>query len=188
MNYKEIPKVELHCHLEGCFRPQTVMEVGESLGIDVPKSPDVFHRDWLLSSPLASLEAALARFVDVSVDKVVGVESRGFIFAPMLALQLGAGFVPVRKPGKLPWETVSEEYELEYGTDKVELHVDAVREGERVLIVDDLIATGGTARAATRLVERAGGRVEGLGFVVELAALDGRKQLEPHRVESLVVY
>ena len=122
------------------------------------------------------------------VHKVVGIESRGFLFGPSVALELGAGFVPIRKPGKLPYKTHEVEYDLEYGTDKVQMHVDAVEKGEHVLIVDDLIATGGTARAAAELVESAGGEVVGLGFVLELSFLPGRAALEGYRVESLITY
>ena len=122
------------------------------------------------------------------IDKVVAIEARGFLFGPQLAYQLGAGFVPVRKPGKLPAETVSQTYELEYGTDQLEMHSDAVVEGERVLIVDDLIATGGTAAATAKLVESCGAVVAGFGFVVELTFLDGRAKLDGYEVETLVRY
>lgn len=121
-------------------------------------------------------------------DKVIGIESRGFLFAPSLAYALHAGFVPVRKPGKLPAETVDQEYALEYGTDQLQMHRDAVLPGERVLIVDDVIATGGTAAAAAALVESCGGEVAGFGFVVELTFLPGRQKLEGYEVESLVAY
>ncbi len=121
-------------------------------------------------------------------DKVVGIESRGFLFGPQLAYTFHAGFVPVRKPGKLPADSVSEEYALEYGTDELQMHRDAVVKGERVLIVDDVIATGGTAAATARLVESCGGTVAGFGFVVELGFLDGRGRLEGYPVESLVRY
>lgn len=121
-------------------------------------------------------------------DKVIGIESRGFIFAPSLAYQMGAGFVPVRKPGKLPAETVAQTYELEYGTDELHMHRDAVSSGDRVLIVDDVIATGGTAAATAQLVESCGGVVAGFGFVVELTFLDGRSKLGDYAIESLVRY
>lgn len=121
-------------------------------------------------------------------DKVVGIESRGFLFGPQLAYAFHAGFVPVRKPGKLPAATVSEKYELEYGTDELEMHKDAVQEGDRVLIVDDVIATGGTAEAVGRLVEGCGAVVVSFGFVVELSFLDGRSKLGDHAVHSLVTY
>ena len=125
---------------------------------------------------------------DTQVDVVLGIEARGFIFAPALAYALGAGFVPVRKPKKLPAECVSVTYDLEYGTDTLEMHKDAVRRGDRVLIVDDLLATGGTAAAAARMVQDAGGVVVGLGFVVELTFLGGRGRLSGHDVFSLLEY
>lgn len=122
------------------------------------------------------------------IDTVIGVESRGFIFATPLAYRLGAGFVPVRKPKKLPAEKVSISYDLEYGQDTLEIHKDAVGEGHRVLIVDDLLATGGTAKAVVDLVEGLGGKVVGLLFVVELDFLCGRSKFDRHRVESLINY
>ncbi len=121
-------------------------------------------------------------------DKVVGIESRGFLFAPQLAYGFSAGFVPVRKPGKLPADTVSQTYELEYGTDEIEMHRDAVEPGERVLIVDDVIATGGTAAATAKLIESCGGEVAGFGFVVELTFLNGRDKLDGYGVDALVRY
>jgi adenine phosphoribosyltransferase len=136
----------------------------------------------------AVIEALKARYQPMKIDKVVGIEARGFIFAPVLAYALGVGFVPVRKPKKLPAETVGEEYALEYGTDKVEIHKDAIAPGENVLIVDDLLATGGTAAAVARLAEKLGGRVAGLGFVVELDFLDGRRKLAGYDVFSLLHY
>lgn len=117
-------------------------------------------------------------FRDRGVSLVVGIESRGFIFGPSVAVALGAGFAPARKGGRLPWDTVEESYDLEYGTDRVELHRDAVRPGDRVLIVDDLIATGGTAAATASLVRRMGGELVGLSFLLELTFLEGRKRLD----------
>jgi adenine phosphoribosyltransferase len=132
---------------------------------------------------------ALARaFEGERVDTVIGVEARGFIFAPALAYHLGAGFVPVRKPKKLPAECVSVSYALEYGEDTLEMHRDAVGQGHRVLIADDLLATGGTAKAVCELVENLGGTVAGLGFVVELEFLPGRRKLEGYDVRSLIKY
>jgi adenine phosphoribosyltransferase len=128
------------------------------------------------------------RFAGERLDAIVGMESRGFIFGAPLAMALGAAFVPARKPGKLPYERISEEYALEYGTARLDMHVDAVAKGQRVLIVDDLIATGGTAAATARLVERLGAEVVGFAFVIELSFLDGRSVLAPHRVTSLVSY
>lgn len=122
------------------------------------------------------------------IDTVIGVESRGFIFAVPLALKLGAGFIPVRKPKKLPAEKVSISYDLEYGQDTLEMHKDAVSEGQRVLIVDDLLATGGTARAVCDLVESVGGTVAGLLFVVELDFLSGRNKFDDYYVKSLINY
>ncbi|GAB4318566.1 MAG: adenine phosphoribosyltransferase [Promethearchaeota archaeon] len=120
-------------------------------------------------------------------DKVVGIESRGFIWGAILAHELGVGFVPIRKPGKLPAETVSETYELEYGTDSIEMHVDAIKKGEKVLVFDDLLATGGTAEAAAKLVEKVGGVVECIAFVIELTgSLHGRDKLGRYDVVSLV--
>lgn len=128
------------------------------------------------------------RFKDVDVDLIVGPESRGFIFATPLAYLLKTGFVPVRKPGKLPAETIKHEYKLEYGTDSLEIHKDAIRKGQKVLIVDDLLATGGTMFATCKLVEKLGGEVAGLGFLIELSDLKGRDKLSGYRVESLVKY
>lgn len=125
-------------------------------------------------------------FADLAVDRVVGIEARGFIFASAVAYRIGAGFVPVRKAGKLPWAVVREEYRLEYGVDKLEIHRDAIHPGERILIVDDVLATGGTASATARLVETLGGVIAGLGFVVELDDLGGRARLGERTVKSLL--
>lgn len=125
---------------------------------------------------------------DEKIETVIGVESRGFIFATPLAYRLGAGFVPVRKPKKLPAEKVSISYDLEYGQDTLEIHKDAIGSGHRVLIVDDLLATGGTAKAVVDLVQGLGGEVAGLLFVVELDFLNGRSKFNGHRVESLIRY
>jgi adenine phosphoribosyltransferase len=127
-------------------------------------------------------------YQNAQVDTVLGIEARGFIFAPALAYALGAGFVPVRKPKKLPAECVSVTYDLEYGSDSLEMHKDAVGQGHRVLIVDDLLATGGTAAAAARMVENVGGSVAGIGFVVELTFLNGRRKLPGRDVFSLLQY
>ena len=159
---------------------------------DYPK-PGVVFRDItpLLAAPdvfSGAVDALAAPFESERIDKVVGVEARGFVFAAPVAYRHGAGFVPVRKPGKLPWEIEREEYELEYGTDLLEVHRDAVHPGEHVLIVDDVIATGGTAAASARLVERLGGVVVGLAFVLELAYLHGRDQLEGRRLHTVVTY
>ncbi len=122
------------------------------------------------------------------IDVVAGIEARGFIFAPALAYRLGAGFVPVRKPKKLPAKTRSVSYALEYGTDSLELHEDAIKQGDRVIICDDLLATGGTAAAAAKLVQELGGKVEGLAFAVELTFLNGRKKIPNFDVFSLIQY
>jgi adenine phosphoribosyltransferase len=122
------------------------------------------------------------------VDTVLGIEARGFIFAPALAYALGAGFVPVRKPKKLPAECVSVSYDLEYGTDSLEMHKDAIAHGHKVLIVDDLLATGGTAAAAARMVTNVGGEIAGIGFVIELTFLNGRQRLAGYDVFSLLQY
>ena len=125
---------------------------------------------------------------DAKIDKVLGVEARGFVLGGVMAYKLGCGFVPARKPGKLPYRSVRDEYTLEYGTNALEIHEDSIRPGERVLIVDDLLATGGTALAAARLAEKLGGEVAGIEFLVELAFLHGRDKLPGYRVHSLIVY
>ena len=127
-------------------------------------------------------------YIGKQIDLILGMEARGFIFGPALAYRLNAGFVPVRKPGKLPAATVKVEYELEYGSNALEMHTDAVQKGQRVLIVDDLLATGGTAEATARLVKSLGGEIAGLAFVVELDFLNGRDKLKPYNVFSLLHY
>ena len=159
---------------------------------DHPK-PGIVFKDItpLLAHPEAfagSIEALAAPFGDRQIDKVVGIEARGFVFAAPIAYERRAGFVPVRKAGKLPWEIEREEYELEYGTDLLEIHRDAIAPGEQVLIVDDVLATGGTASAVVRLVERLGGSLVGLAFLIELAFLDGRKKLEGQNVHTVICY
>jgi adenine phosphoribosyltransferase len=162
---------------------------------DVPDwpSPGVVFKDI---TPLLSDAAAFAYvidnlaepFTDRSIEKVIGVEARGFVLAAPLARRFGAGFVPVRKPGKLPWEIERQEYELEYGTNLLEIHRDAVAPGEKVLICDDVLATGGTAAATVRLAERLGGRVVGLSFLLELEFLGGRTKLEGYDLHTLLTY
>ena len=145
----------------------------------------------LLKNPTAMREAInrlVAHYREADIDVVVGIESRGFIFGVPLAYGLGVGFVPVRKPGKLPAETITESYTLEYGTNSLEVHIDAIEKGQNVLIVDDLLATGGTAKASCKLVERLGGQVAGLAFAIELNFLNGRDALEGYNILSLVRY
>jgi adenine phosphoribosyltransferase len=159
---------------------------------DYPKPGILFYDiTTLLKDPqgLHTLIDALgASFAGVGVDKVIGIEARGFIFAPAVAYALNAGFVPVRKPKKLPAAVERIEYQLEYGIDALEIHVDAIRRGERVLIVDDVLATGGTAAAVTKLVENLGGKVVGLGFVIELDFLKGREKLPGYDIRAMLHY
>ncbi|MEW6211766.1 MAG: adenine phosphoribosyltransferase [Acidobacteriota bacterium] len=159
---------------------------------DFPKPGIQFYDITTLLKDPYGLRTTIDRLVelidDPNIDTVIGIEARGFIFAPALAYRLKAGFVPVRKPRKLPAETESISYDLEYGTDTLEIHKDAVGSGHRVLIADDLLATGGTARAVASLVEKLGGEVAGIAFVVELNFLGGRKRLEGYKVSSLLQY
>ncbi|MDX6710950.1 MAG: adenine phosphoribosyltransferase [Blastocatellia bacterium] len=167
----------------------------KSLIREVPDFPkpgiNFYDITTLLKDPAGfrqTIDALSAQFEDQRIDTVIGIEARGFIFAPALAYHFGAGFVPVRKPRKLPAECASISYDLEYGQDTLEIHRDAVGAGHNVLIADDLLATGGTARAVADLVEDLGGRVVGLLFVVELEFLPGRKRLEGYDVRSLIKY
>ena len=161
---------------------------------EFPKPGILFYDiTTLLQHPLAlrkTVDQFVWFFAEKKIHKVVGIESRGFMFGPIVAYDLNAGFVPVRKPGKLPSEKIRETYELEYGSDTLEMHADAIQPGENVLIVDDLVATGGTALATTRMVEKLGGNVAGLGFIIELTFLDGRKKLEEkgYGVQALIRY
>ena len=159
---------------------------------DFPKAGVMFRDITPLLLDPAAFDEALRRMAEPyapgDVDLIIGAESRGFIFGAPLALRLGAGFVPVRKKGKLPAESTSVTYDLEYGTDTVEMHTDAVREGSRVLMVDDLLATGGTMAASCKMVEEAGGRIVGVEFLIELAFLGGRAKLEGYPVRSQIVY
>jgi adenine phosphoribosyltransferase len=136
----------------------------------------------------ALMEAMLNHYRSSRVDVVAGIEARGFVIAPVLAYELGAGFVPVRKPGKLPWKTAQIRYQLEYGSDGLEIHEDAIRRGQRVLIVDDLLATGGTAQATVHLARQLGGEVVGACFAVELTFLKGRSKLDGIDIFSLLSY
>jgi adenine phosphoribosyltransferase len=162
---------------------------------DVPDFPQegIVFKDItpLLADPIAFstvIDLIVVHFGRGNVDKVVGIEARGFILASPVAYHFGAGFVPVRKKDKLPWETESADYELEYGTATLEVHRDAVTPGERVLIVDDVLATGGTAAATAQLVERIGGKVIGIACLIELGFLNGRDKLEGHDLFSLITY
>ena len=134
------------------------------------------------------LEILLATLKDKKIDKVIGVESRGFFFGMLLADALNAGFVPVRKPNKLPYETISASYDLEYGTDNLEIHTDAIQKGERILIHDDVLATGGTAEAVCELVEKLGGEIVQLNFLLELAFLNGREKIKGYDVFAAMEY
>ncbi|MCG2430870.1 adenine phosphoribosyltransferase [Aequorivita xiaoshiensis] len=145
----------------------------------------------LLANPDATvycLQQLVALLEDEKIDKVVGIESRGFFFATLLAKELKAGFVPIRKPGKLPFNTLKEPYELEYGMDALEIHEDAIKKGERVLLHDDVLATGGTARAACKLIENLGGEIVQCNFLLEIAFLKGVQKLKNQNVKSLLKY
>jgi adenine phosphoribosyltransferase len=135
-----------------------------------------------------AVDALYDRYKDARIDKVVSIEARGFLLGGVLAYKLSCGTVPLRKPGKLPWDKVSESYELEYGSATIEMHRDAIDRGERVLIVDDLLATGGTARAAARLVEKGGGEVVGIAFLIGLTDLEGEKLIENYEVFCVIEY
>ncbi len=159
---------------------------------DFPK-PGIVFKDItpLLGSPSGlslAVEYLTQPFRDIRVDVVVGAESRGFIFATAVARNLSAGFVPIRKPGRLPAKTRAEEYALEYGTDCLEIHLDAIKPGQQVLMVDDLLATGGTMAASCRLVEALGGQIVGAAFLIELAALRGRNKLGDYPIHSILTY
>lgn len=162
---------------------------------DVPDFPKkgIIFKDI---TPLLADHAAFTELVkgfadafrDAGITKVLGIEARGFILASPIAMELGAGIVPVRKKGKLPWKTVTASYALEYGTDTLEMHEDAVKPGEKVLIVDDVLATGGTAAAVCELVEKIGGKVEGIAMLIELGFLNGRAKLAGRNIHSLIKY
>jgi adenine phosphoribosyltransferase len=159
---------------------------------DFPK-PGILFRDItpMLLDPVLfkkAIRSMAEPFKAARVDRVMAIESRGFILGAPVALALGAALVPARKPGKLPWKRHRVEYELEYGTDAIEVHEDAIGQGHRVLIVDDVLATGGTASAAAKAVEKAGGRLVGLSFLIELSILEGRKRLGKSRIASLLTY
>lgn len=159
---------------------------------DFPKPGVVFKDITPLLLSAAAFQSTIThlanRFSGRKVDQVVGIEARGFIFAAAVAYRMGVGFIPARKKGKLPWKTERVSYQLEYGEDILEIHQDAIKPGSRILLVDDVLATGGTAQAITNLIQRMGGIVEGVGFVIELAFLDGRSKLPGFPVESLIRY
>lgn len=159
---------------------------------DFPKKGIVFRDITTLLKDRKAFRKAVntlyKRYSAERIDKIVSVESRGFILGSALAYRLGVGFVPVRKPNKLPAETIKEEYQLEYGTDSLEIHTDAIQKGERVLIVDDLLATGGTAEATCRLVKRLKGKIVGLVFLIELSFLNGRNKLRGYDIFSIIKY
>jgi adenine phosphoribosyltransferase len=159
---------------------------------DFPKPGILFYDITTLMKDASGLrntiESLTAPYKNKGIDVVVGIEARGYFFAPALALALGTGFVPVRKPKKLPYKVEFCEYDLEYGTDRIEIHSDAITPGQRVLIVDDVLATGGTAAASARLVEKVGGKVAGFGFVIELDFLNGRSKLTNYEINSLIHY
>ena len=159
---------------------------------DFPKPGILFYDiTTLLKDPLGlhtAVDALANCYVGRQIDCVVGIEARGFIFAPMVAYRLNAGFVPVRKPNKLPAAIAREAYNLEYGTDALEIHRDAINQGQEVLIIDDLLATGGTALAVARLIESLGGTVAGLGFLIELGFLNGRAKLSKYNLNAILEY
>ncbi len=159
---------------------------------DFPKPGILFYDITTLMKNAAGLRRVVdglsSAYQGKGVDVVVGIEARGYFFAPAVALALGTGFVPVRKPKKLPCEVEFWEYELEYGSDRLEIHRDAIEPGQHALIVDDVLATGGTAAGSARLVEKLGGRIAGFGFVLELDFLDGRKRLPHYEIHSLLHY
>lgn len=159
---------------------------------DWPKKGILF-RDItpLLAEPkalIAAVDALCAGFTDLAIDYVAAVEARGFIFGTSVAERLGAGFVPIRKKGKLPYKTESVTYDLEYGTDTVEIHRDAISKGAKVLMVDDLLATGGTMAAACKLIEKIGGEIAGITFLIELGDLAGRNKLEGYNISTVISY
>ncbi len=159
---------------------------------DFPKKGIMFKDITPLLKDGPALRAACDQlaeyFKGTKIDQVIGIESRGFIFSPVLAYQLGTGFVPIRKKGKLPGAKETITYDLEYGVDSLEVHLDALKKGAQVIIVDDLLATGGTAEAVIRLVEKLGAQVIGLAFLIELTFLKGRQRLKDHRIHSLIQY
>lgn len=158
---------------------------------DYPKKGVIFRDVTTLLKEGQDFKEAIdkmAEKIDYEIDKVIGIEARGFIVGAPLAYKLSKGFIPIRKPGKLPCEKISVEYDLEYGTDSIEMHIDGIKRGEKVVIVDDLLATGGTSQAAIKLVESLGAEVAGLLFLMELDDINGRQKLKNYRVDSIIHY
>ena len=158
---------------------------------DYPKKGVIFRDVTTLLKEGQDFKEAIdkmAEKIDYEIDKVIGIEARGFIVGAPLAYKLSKGFIPIRKPGKLPCEKISFEYDLEYGTDSIEMHVDGIKKGEKVVMVDDLLATGGTSQAAIKLVESLGAEVAGLLFLMELDDINGRQKLKNYRVDSIIHY
>ena len=167
------------------FPPASSVARGtEAAGCTRALVPATMHTD----ASLAAVEALVADYRDANIDYVAAVEARGFIFGSAVAERLKAGFIPVRKKGKLPYETESYTYDLEYGTDTLEVHVDAIKKGQKVLLVDDLLATGGTMNAACSLIEKVGGIISGISFLIELDGLDGRAKLGNHKISTVITY
>jgi len=171
--------------------PKELRELIRSIP-DFPKKGILFRDITTLLKDGPGFKSAVhmmaSHYRDAGIASVVCIEARGFLLGGAMAYELGCGVVPVRKPGKLPYETIRQTYDLEYGTDAVEVHRDAIREGERVLLVDDLLATGGTAKAAAGLIEKLGGEIVSCAFLIELAGLDGRKLLDNYDVFSVITY
>lgn len=158
---------------------------------DYPKKGVIFRDVTTLLKEGQDFKEAIdkmAEKIEYEIDKVIGIEARGFIVGAPLAYKLSKGFIPIRKPGKLPCEKISVEYDLEYGTDSIEMHVDGIKKGEKVVIVDDLLATGGTSQAAIKLLESLGAEVAGLLFLMELDDINGRQKLKNYRVDSIIHY
>ena len=159
---------------------------------DFPIEGILFYDITTMLKDAAALKESIDQLTDhyrgKDIDLVAGMEARGFIFGVPIAYQLGVGYVPIRKPGKLPAETLAQSYELEYGSNTIEIHVDAIESGQKVLVIDDLLATGGTAQATCHLLEKLGGQIVGVGFVIELTFLNGREKLKDYEVFSLLKY